>query len=179
MMWVSRGPGFRTLILSKDDKNYTEFSRLYFKYNKIKYSKNYDFYYQTKIEVIAKNKNEKLYLTYKQTAETSEFIQIQKGKIYKAYVICEALGIVEGYNTDGEKKIPLGGFVKIEPQRQISIFGHSKIKIDILKPPKKFGIAFEYTSHYFLKNVKTKLQILPNPCIKFNIKRLDATKINR
>ena len=179
MLWVSEGPGFGTLILSKDDKNYTEFSNLYFKYNQIKYSKFYDFYYPTEIEVIAKNKNEKLHLIYKQTAEAREFIQILKGKIYKAYVICEAPGIVKGFYTDGEKKIPLRGFAKIEPQRQVSIFGHSKFKIDFLKPPKEFGIAFDYTSHYFLKNIKTKIQILPVLNMKFNIKKLDKSKIHR
>lgn len=179
MLWVSEGPGFGTLILSKDGKSYTEFVDISFKYSKLKYSDNFDFFYPTEIEVIAKNKNEKLHLVYKQTAKAEEFIQILHGKYYKSFVICEAPGTVEGYYSDGEKKVPLKGFAKIEPQRQISVFGHSRFKIDFLKPPKRFGIAFDYTSHYFLKNIKAKFQILPRPKIKFDFKRLDGSKINR
>jgi hypothetical protein len=179
MLWISEGPGFGTLILSKDDKNYTEFSDIYFRYNKMKYSDNFDFYYPTEIKVIAKNNNELLHLTYKQTAEAREFIQILNGKYYKSFVICEAPGIVEGYYSDKEKKIPLKGFAKIEPQRQVSVFGHSKFRIDFLKPPKKFGIAFDFTSHYFLKNIKAKFQLAPKAKIKFDFKRLDGSKFHR
>jgi len=178
MLWVMEGPVAGVLILSKDDKNYIEFNNMSFKYDEIKYSKNYDFYYPSDMELTAKKGKETLYLRFKMTSECREFVQELNEKYWKAFVICEAPGIVEGYYFDGDKKIKLKGFSKIEPQRQISFLGHNSVKIDFIKPPKGVGISFDIDSHYFRKKIFTKIQLAPYPEFNFRVNKIGNLKIH-
>ena len=180
MMWVMQGPGFGTFILSKDDENYIEFAKSSFKYNKIEYSKKFDFYYPTEMEVTATNKNEVLKLKFIMNSECREFVQkLAKNKSWVAFVICEAPGIVEGYYTDGKTKTEIKGICKIEPQRQVSKDGHSYLALNFHKPPKGLGFSVDYKSHHLEKNISLGFKLLPRPKIIYSNEKIDTTNIHK
>lgn len=181
MFWIMDGPATGIFILTKDGVKYDEFSTVEFHYKKIKYAKDYDFYYPTEIDVTAKKGTEKIFLNFKMTNEPREYINIfPYGKfLWTGLAICESPGTMQGYYTDGKKHIDLSGICKIEPQRQMDIFGHNQVKIDFLKPPHGFGVEIYIESHYLLKKLYFNLQILPAPKIKFNIKKIDKNLINK
>lgn len=180
MLWLMKGPTAGILILSKDGENYEDFCDISFLYKKTKYSKNYDFSYPTELELIAKKNKEILHLRFKMTNECNEFSQQFPEKGYwRAFVICEAPGIVDGYYYDGKNKINLKGFCKIEPQRQISKFGHNSFKLDFLLPPKGVGASFDLNSHFLRKNIHAQIQLSPRPKVSFNIFKNDNSNIQR
>ena len=162
MLWIMQGPAAGILILSKDDENYEDYCDIKFNYNKVNYSKNFDFYYPTEFEITARKDREILHLRFEMTSDCREFIQkFPDGEYWRAFVICEAPGIVDGYYFDGEKKIKLKGFSKIEPQRQISKLGHNSLKLDFLLPPKGVGASFDLNSHFFRKKILAHIQLTP------------------
>jgi len=82
------------------------------------------------------------------TSDCREFFQkFPGGKYWRAFVICEATGIVEGYYSDGDKKIKLKSFSKIEPQRQISKFGHNSLKLDFVLPLRGIAVSIDVPLH--------------------------------
>ncbi len=178
MFWVMKGPAAGVLILSKDDINYAEFGNMTFRYNKIKYAKELDFSYPSEIELHAAKGKEQLHLTFSMTQEPREYIsRYSSGKYWLGLSICEAPGEVKGYYYDGDKKIDLKGFCKIEPQRKISRFGHNSIKLDFLLPPDGFGISADVDSHYIKKKISTHIQLIPRPKFRFIIKNTSQSKI--
>lgn len=180
LFWIMEGPALGTIILTKDGEIYKEFCKIHFRYNKTEYSKCYDFYYPTELEVTAESKKEKLHLIFKMENEIEEYInRFPGGKYFLGFVICEAPGVVDGFYFDGEKKIKLTGICKIEPQRQVSRVGHNSLKLDFLKPPKGVGVSMDFDSHYFKKKIKTKIQLAPVPKIKCDFKRIDPSKIHK
>lgn len=170
MLWIMKGPAAGILILSKDGENYEDYCNLEFIYKKIEWSKNYDFCYPSELEVIARKDKEKLYLYFKMISECKEFIQeFPKGKYWRAFVICEAPGVVDGYYFDGEEKIKLKGFCKMEPQRQISKLGHNSLRLDFLLPPKGVSASLYLDSHLLRKKIQAQIQVFPKPKITFNL----------
>ena len=179
LFWIMKGPVTGTLILTKDGRRYLEFGNIHFKYNKVQYSKEYDFYYPTEIEVTGIKGEEKLHLNFKMTSEAREYVsRFTGGKYWLCFVICEAPGTVEGYYYDGKKKTKISGVCKIEPQRQASVVGHNSLQIDIIKPPEGVGISFDLDSHLIKKKIFTQIQLAPFK-IKWNLKRIDSSKINK
>jgi hypothetical protein len=169
MLWIMEGPAAGILILSKDDESYEEYCNIDFKYNKIKYSKNYEFLYPSELEITARKDKKILHLNFLMTNECREFIQkFPDGKYWCAFVICEAPGIVNGYYYDGKKNIKLKGFSKIEPQRQISMLGHNSLKLNFILPPKGVGATFYLDSHFLRKKIKAQIKLTPRPKITFN-----------
>ena len=180
LFWIMEGPALGTIILTKDGGNYKEFGNIQFRYNKIKYSNNYDFYYPVELNLKAELGNEKLQLNFKMETNAGEYThRFTGGEYFLGFVICEAPGIVDGFYFDGKKEIKLNGICKIEPQRQVSRVGHNSLKIDFLKPPKGVGITMDFDSHYFKKEIKTKIQLAPVPKVKCNCKRIDPSKIHK
>jgi hypothetical protein len=181
LFWIMEGSVAGSLIFTKDGKNYTEFGNIRFHYNKTQYAKDYDFYYPTEFEIVAKNDFEKLQLTFSMTSEPREFVNIfpYAKKFWIGFAICEGPGVVKGYYYDGKEKTVLSGICKIEPQRQISIVGHNSLKLDFLKPPKGVGISVNFESHFFEKIINVSLQLAPSPKLKFNFQRIDRSKINK
>jgi len=180
LFWIMEGPAMGVLILSKDGKTYAEFSDIYFKYNKTRYSKVYDIFYPSDLLIKAKKGKELLQLHFWMTSDAREYIaRFEKSKFWHGFVICEAPGEVEGYYSNGKEKIKLHGDCKIEPQRQASIFGHNSLKIDFLKPPKRLGLNFDFESHYFKKKVSTTLLLRPKLNIKINFKRISKSMIKK
>ena len=172
-----KGPALGTLILTKDGKTYHEFGNIQFRYTSMKYAKSYDFYYPTEIEITAQRNHKFLFLRCTMDDDAAEYNNRFPGeKFFRAFVICESPGTIEGFFDDGKTKTPLDGFCKMEPQRQISILGHNRLALDVLLPPKGFGITLEATSHYFQKQVHAKLQILPKATWKLKSQRLKKSK---
>ncbi len=171
LLWLMKGPIAGSVILTKDGKNYTEFARAHFEYKKMKYNREYDFYYPTEISLTAKSDSEILHLNFKMIVNAKEFLmRLTDNK--NAFFICEGPGEVNGYYTDGQERINLKGFCKLEPQRQVSRFGHNSLGIDLTLPPEGIGADFEVISHYFKKQINSSIHIAPKPCINFHIKRI-------
>ena len=172
LFWLTDGPVFGTLILSKDGKKFKEFYNACFRYKKTIHSKNFDFNYPSEIEIIAEDEEEKIILNLITNNTPHEYTSDYDEKNYwKALVICELTGIVKGYYKSKSEEFPLSGKCKIEPQRQPTPIGHNYLKIDFLKPKKGFGISWDLESNLLKRNLKAKINILPKPKIKFRIKR--------
>jgi hypothetical protein len=178
LLWIMKGPIFGSLIISKDDKTYTEFCNVIFEYKDIKYVKEYDFYYPLEIAVNAKNGKEELFLCFKMNTISRELKMKLSGNRNELF-ICEAPGIVSGYYFDGEKKLELSGICKIEPQRQVSRFGHNSLKLDFLLPPKGFGIDINFLSHYLKKKVTSRFYFYPYPSFRFKVNKLKNRDYDR
>jgi hypothetical protein len=179
LLWIMQGPAAGSLTLSKDGKHYTEFCNVHFTYTKTRYSKEYDFYYPSELEITAIRGKEQLQLTLTMTAESREYIsRFSEGSYWIGLAVCESPGTARGYYTDGTTKIPLNGICKIEPQRQIPIIGHNTLQIDFHVPPKQLGVSFDFTSHRLRKKLLTTIQLIPRPKITYNLNRLDASKIH-
>jgi hypothetical protein len=172
------GPVAGTLILTKDGKAYTGFWDVNFQYNKTIYAKDYDFYYPSEIELTAQKEKEKLHLCFKMSADSREhLLRFPPGKQFLGFVICELPGSVEGYYINGDKKIPITGVCKLEPQRQVLSIGHNSLGIDFLLPPEGVGVSLDLNSHFMMRNLYTKLQFAPKPSFKFNVKKINKEDV--
>jgi len=177
LSWIMEGPATGVLILSKDGKTFTEFGAITFRYIKTKFAHHYDFLYPTELEITALHEHETLHLRFTMTEECREYIsQFSNRKYWLGFVTCEAPGTVMGYYMNEKEKIPLSGKCKIEPQRQVSIIGHNSLRIDLLKPPRGIGISLEIDSHYLKKKVTVHLQLVPQLTLRFNCKRIEASR---
>lgn len=177
LFWVTEGPALGTLILSKDGKTYIEFCNIQFRYNETAYSKNYDFYYPSELELTAFKGKEKLHMRLKMKAESREYVsRFSHGKYWLALVSCEAPGTIDGYYFDGSKKEKLSGMCKIEPQRQISVLGHNSLRLDFISPPKGVGINAILNSHYLKKRITIKIHLAPHLSLRFQVKRLSGIR---
>jgi hypothetical protein len=178
LFWIMEGPATGILILSKNGRNYTEFGNIWFKYKKTRNSKEFDYIYPSNIELIAQKDKEKLHLCFKMTSESREFIErFSDDKHWLGLVVNESPGKVEGYYYDGNKKIKLNGFCKIEPHRQISRFGHNTLKVDFIFPPNGVGINTELISNYFKKKINMSISFDLIPHIRFRIQKYPKKKM--
>ncbi len=168
------GPAFGTLIVSSDGKTYDEYGDIKFNYNKIRYARNFDFYYPSDFEIKARKGKKTIILRFRMTSESHEFkVRYPETKYWLGYIICEATGIVNGTYSDEHGTINLSGISKIEPQRQISILGHNALSFQINKPPKGFGIKVDFESHYLKKRLSANFQLLPKFQLKCILKHLN------
>ena len=172
LFWVAEGPIFGTLILTKDGKHYQEFCNVTYRYNATTKSKNHDFIYPTSIEIIAKHNNETLHITCTASMPSREFVTPLNQQKWIAFVICEAPGTITGTYTDNKTTIPLKGRCKIEPQRQISIYGHNALSLHFIKPPKGVGIHIDLESHYLRKRISSTIACTPFPKVSFTNKKI-------
>ena len=173
MCWISDGPATGVLYLSPDGENYWKFSNIKFHYKELRRSKKYDFYYPSILELTAFSGSKKLRLRFKMQMETHEHVKkYNKGKYWRAFVICEGPGKVDGFFLDENNKVKLKGACRIEPQRQVSVIGHNKLKIDFTIPKKGLGIDADFFSNYFKRKVNLKMHFAPKPYLKLKIKKL-------
>jgi hypothetical protein len=173
MFWIADGPAAGTLILTKDGKNYTEFSDITFHYTKVISAKDHDFCYPSELQIVAKKGKEALHLTCTMTGESREYVRSpREHKFWTGLAICEAPGVVKGIYDDGKQTIPLQGVCKIEPQRELSILGHNQLRIDFVVPPNGVGISLDFESHFFKKRIVASLQLAPHPKIRLNMQRI-------
>ena len=171
--WLVEGPVMGTLILTKDGKNYTDFCDIKFKYNNVKHSKIFDFYYPTDLNISAKKGKEKIILNCQSLTKTMEGPTPSKsGKIWRGFVITEVPCKIEGYYLNDDKKTKIRGNAKMESHRLVSFLGHSSLKLNFLLPPDGFGLSSEYVSNYFEKNIKFDFKLAPKPKLRFNMKKI-------
>lgn len=179
MFWIMDGPSAGILIFTKDGKTYTDFSDVTFHYKTLAYAKEHDFYYPTALELLAKNEKETLQLTFTMTGDRREYVRSPHPKAYwKGLAICEAPGTVEGYYRTENEMIPLTGFCKIEPQRELSSSGHNTKKIDVLLPPHGMGITVELVSHKLLKKIRISLQIAPHLKVQWKKQTIHSSQVH-
>jgi hypothetical protein len=173
LFWLEKGPFAGTFILSKDGKKYEEFSDVFYKYNKKVYSKEFDLFYPTAMELWGSQGDEYFYLKIIPTIKGREFSTRFTSKSYWiGFGIYESLGNIEGYYFDGEKKIELKGIAKVEPQRQASRSGHNLLEINVIRPPKGLGISLNLESHKLKKCLYTNIQLAPKIKLKFKTDKL-------
>lgn len=173
LFWLSKGPALGVLTLFTEGNNYLDFSDVQFRYNKVLYVKEYDIYYPSDLTITAKIDDKKFKLRVWPVCEGYEYIDEFKGDgFYRAFIMSEMPGRIEGIYTDDERTVKLEGDCKIVQQRQPSILGHNSLTIDFLKPPRGIGITFDLESHYLKKKMFTKLQLAPRPKFSFNFRKI-------
>jgi hypothetical protein len=172
LFWISEGPAFGVLTLFTEGNNYIDFGNVSFKYNKNLYVKEYDMYYPVDLTVSAKKKDKNFKLRVWPVCKEYEYIDKFKGDgFYRAFIMPEIPGRMEGTFSDGKETEKLEGDCKIVQQRQPSKLGHNSLKINFIKPPKGIGLSLDLNSHFLKKKVFSKIQLAPNIKIKFDIKR--------
>jgi hypothetical protein len=173
LFWLSRGPAFGILSVTPDGKKYWDFCNINFHYNKLIYVKKYDIYFPSDLELVGVLDDKKIHLRFRLTAESYEYIDEFKNKgFYKAFILSEMPGEVEGLYTDSEKTVKLKGDCKMMPLRQPSSLGHNSLKLDFLLPPKGVGVDIDFDSHYIKRRIKKKIQLAPYPKFKFEVEKL-------
>ena len=177
LFFISEGPAFGVLTLFTKGNNYLDFADITFKYNKTKYIEEYDMKYPIDLSLTANLDNKKIKLRVQPTCEIYEYIEKFKGNgFYRAYIVPEIPGRIDGLYSDDEGTVKLEGDCKIVQQRQPSKLGHNSLKIDILKPPKGVGVTVDFNSHFLKKKVFTKLQLAPRPSFSFDFKKICSLK---
>jgi hypothetical protein len=174
MFWISKGPSFGALYITPDGENYWEFCHVRFHYNKLIYIKKFDVYYPCDMELFGKLDDKEIHIRFWKTTDSYEYYDpFRHDRFYKAFILCEMPGRMQGTFSDNEKTINLTGDCKIVPLRQSSAIGHNSLKFDFLHPPNGIGIDTELISHYLRKKISAKIHLTPRPCFKFNIKKLN------
>ncbi|HUS99240.1 MAG TPA: hypothetical protein VMY59_02870 [Candidatus Thermoplasmatota archaeon] len=180
LFWVSEGPSFGALYVTPDGKRYWEFCDVRFKYNKVLYVKNYDLYYPSDLELTGRLDDKTIHLRFWSTTDSYEYIDPhKKGRFYKAFILSELPGRMQGTFTDKEKTIPLEGQCKIVLLRQAPLLGHNAVNFKFLLPPKGVGVSVELDFHALRKKLSTRLQFAPRPSIHCHLKRIDFSQIPR
>ena len=171
LFWISEGPSFGLLTIFKEDGTYLDFADVNFLYNKTRYIEKYDIYYPVDMTVSARLDDKYLKLRVRPVCKEIEYIDEFKGDgFYRAFIMPEMPGRMEGFYRDKNKEIKLQGDCKIVQQRQPSKLGHNKLTFDFLKPPKGFGLSVNLDSHYLKKNIFAKLHLLPKPSMNLKVK---------
>ena len=180
MFWVNEGPSFGALYVTPDGENYFEFCNVKFRYNKLIYVKKYDLYYPCDIELVGTLSDKKIHIRFWKTTDCYEYIDpFKNSKFYKAWILCEMPGRMEGVYTDSKKTIKLKGDCKIVPLRLPSALGHNSFRFNFLLPPKGVGIDIDLDLHYFNKKIDAKFHFAPKPQFKLKIKKLKERLIHR
>jgi len=180
LFWVSEGPSLGALYLTPDGQRYWEFCDVRFKYNKVLYVKDYDIYYPSDLELTGQLEDKTIHLRFWSTTDSYEYIDPhKKGRFYKAFILSELPGSMQGTFTDKERIIPLKGECKIVLLRQAPLLGHNAVNIELLLPPKGVALSIELDSHAFRKRLLKTLQLAPRPRINCRLKRIDLSQIQR
>jgi hypothetical protein len=173
MFWINEGPSFGALYVLPDGGDYIEFCDVKFNYNKLNYIKEFDIYYPSSIELIGKFEDKNIKIKFWSVTDSYEYIDIfKKSRFYKAWILCEMPGKMEGIYSDVNKTVPLNGDCKIVPLRLPSVLGHNSISFNFLFPPKGLGFNINLISHYLNKNIYTKIHLIPRPFFRFKIKKI-------
>jgi len=119
-----------------------------------------------------------IHLRFWSTTDTYEYLDpYKKGRFYKAFILSELPGRMEGTFTDKKGTIPLQGECKIVPLRQAPLLGHNAVSLEFLTPPKGVGLSVELDFHTFCKRLVATVQLAPRPRISCCLKRIDLSQI--
>jgi hypothetical protein len=180
LLWVSEGPSFGALYVTPDGKQYWEFGNVRFKYNKLLYVKDYDIYYPAEMELSGRLGEKTIHLRFWSTTESYVYSDpFKKGRFYKAFVLGELPGRMEGTYTDNEKTVPLNGNCKLVPLRQAPMLGHTAVSLSFLLPPQGVGLSVDIDSHRLRKKLCTSIQLAPHPALHWKLTPIDLSHISR
>jgi hypothetical protein len=172
MFWIKEGPSFGALYVTPNGKTYWEFCNVTFRYNKVIYLKKYDIEYPSEVELWGKLGEKTIHIRFWKTTESYEYIDpFKKNKFYKAWILCEMPGQMEGSYSDGYRTINFSGDCKIVPLRLPSILGHNALTLSLFLPPKGFGFDLNLDSHRLKKIINANVQLLPKLNVYWKIKR--------
>jgi hypothetical protein len=178
MFWVSEGPSIGAFYLTADGKHYWEFCDVCFKYNKLLYVKEFDVFYPSDFELTGRLEDKTIHLRFWSTTDPYEYIDpYKKGRLYKAFILGELPGRMEGTFTDKNGTVPLQGDCKIVQLRQAPALGHTAVSFEFLTPPKGVGLTVDFESHRLRKRLTTRVQLAPRPRISYRLHRLDLSSI--
>ena len=148
LFWVMKGPVFGILYLVTSDGEYITFCDIHHEYGKMVYVEEYDVYFPSEIFITAKEGTKKLSLHFSMKTDVHTYWDTNlSSKYWRAIALWEAPGIVNGYYTDGEINITLNGKCEIEPERQISILGHSHMDVNFFTHHHVPAVKIEIVSH--------------------------------
>ena len=165
--WVCKGPAFGILYLTTDEGEYISFSNISYEYGDMAYVENYDVYYPLEIKIVAHEGNRTLVLSARMVCDVHTYLDKNLSSNYwKAIFLWESPGYISGYYSDGKKNISLDGKCEIEPERQVSIFGHNYLGLNFTMPPDGFGMGVSFISHFLGLGVDILFQIAP--ALKFH-----------
>ena len=174
LFWLYQGPAFGVLTLTPNGKTYWDFSDITYRYNKVHYVKEYDIYFGSDIDLIARLYDKTITLNFSLNTNAYDYIDpFNHQGFYRAFILAEMPGTISGIYKDDHQEIKLKGDCKMMPLRQPSILGHNAVTLTLTKPPKGFGISFDLNSHYLKKKIDASIQLIPKPKCSFEIKSLN------
>jgi hypothetical protein len=178
MFWITEGPATGTLIVSKDGEHYEEFADIQFKYNQLKYIKEYDFYYPTDLEFIARKGNETLSLHITGITESTENVfALERGGHHISVMISQVPSKINGYLSRDGEKITLIGNAKLESHRVITTSGHTLIKFDMRRMEEQRVLGFYLNSHYLGKELRINVHLPPRPRLIIKHRQIEKTSV--
>ncbi|MEA2054453.1 MAG: hypothetical protein U9O96_04980 [Candidatus Thermoplasmatota archaeon] len=168
--WVCEGPAFGILYLVSDGGQYIEFSNIVYEYGGMVYVEEYDVYYPSEIEINAREGNQILSLHFRMVCDVHTYLDTNLSSSYwQAIFLWESPGYVSGYYFDGEKNITLNGRCEMEPERQVSRWGHTSLSVNFTTLPDGLGIEILFISHFLGAGVEVIFQLFP---LRFSIRFL-------
>jgi hypothetical protein len=180
LLWVNDGPAFGTLYVTRDGKHYWEFSDVHFKYTKVIYLKDQDVYYPSDMELTGRLDNKTINLRFTSTTEGYEYVDPRlHQKFYRAYILCQLPGRVEGTFTEDRHVTKLQGLCKNVPLRESPRKGHAALRFTFLQPPQGMGLIIDRESHRTKRKSQTIIQLAPRLRLCRKTEPLDVTKIPR
>jgi hypothetical protein len=140
--------------------------------------KEFDVFYPSDFELTGRLEDKTIHLRFWSTTDPYEYIDpYKKGRMYKAFILGELPGRMEGTFTDKNGTIPLQGDCKIVQLRQAPALGHTAVSFEFLTPPKGVGLTVDFESHRLRKRLTTRVQLAPRPRISYRLHRLDLSSI--
>jgi len=178
--FIAEGLGTGQLILSKDGITYDEFSDIRFKYKKMKYLKEFDFYYPTEMVLDAKKGKEKLHLHIKDVIESRyDITDAPNHEDIFGFLISQVPSTISGYYLNGNEKTDINGISWLETYRLLKTSGHNSFKINFNVSKNRFAFFSSLDSIYFKKKMDFTFQLLPKLKLKAHFKRLNKAPLKK
>jgi len=166
--WVYAGPAFGVLYLVSDTGEYHVFSDISYEYGELTYVPERDLYYPTAITINARNGDKHLSMLCHMAYDVHTYLDTNLSSPYwQAIYLWESPGPITGQFTTGTQTVFLSGICEIEPERQVSVFGHNRFTLTIDHPSQDIGFTLEVVSHFLDAGIGVNLQVLPRPSIRF------------
>lgn len=164
LFWITKGPAFGILYLVTSSGEYITFSNIHHEYGRMMYMEKYDVYFPSEIFITAKEGTKKLFLHFNMTSIPHLYLDTNlSSKYWRAIALWESPGIATGYYDDGKTNVTLNGKCEIEPDRQISIWGHSRIDINFFTRYHGPAIKMDMVSHLLGIQIEMDASFFPYP----------------
>jgi len=176
LFWLREGPAAGLLIISPDGRTYWEIGDLTFRYLQTQYIEEYDVSYPRALEIQGTYQDKTIRLQFTPTTASDVYISPNAvNRFYKAFILTQQAGRIQGTVTSHGTTTVLTGDCKIENMRQAPVLGHSALDLEITTPPAGIGITKTLTSHRLGKQLTACLQLTPRPHASFRLHTLKKT----